>query len=617
LLGNTSDLMIGFGMSKESALKLSSTVQGLSADLASFNNLEGGATRASEILTKALLGERDALISLGIKISEADVKQELLKRGTKDLTGELLMQERAEITLELALRQTEAAQGDVARSAGTYATEVRTLKKNLKELGEEIGNNLKPAMTSWLADLNLIIEYSKELRTDKQVKELKKLEEEYRKLQYAAMTPIGMQFNGFTVTEGMLKKIQEDLKEVEEKKIKLEIKLGINEKENARVKAAEETAKATEAANKAKEKELKKQEKILAKVKELNDVYDKIDKKGVLFHPIEDARKMGEEFRKYLENIKIAPGMVKGQKPDTKPAKQDFTKFKDVFAGMGGRKYAGAGAKTREVQGNASGSPVGDWTTTGYKDAKVENMKYAEGKAATKVREAREAETGETSTLMGDLGEGLARAIPVLGAFTGGLAKGIIAVITSSETWKGAMEKMSGPIMEIVDLIGLTLKPVLDLVVDVFRGLADVTRWLYNEVIVGVGNGIIEIINGIIWLVNLIPGIDIKKVDYMQRTYDMIDKETDAREKNINSMNRMSASFDNLSRNVQLDVIRSRVAGGLDQRMAADVNINLMTDTGTKTITATVDSKTGVNVSDSGKMAEFIRKYGRDGKIHI
>jgi len=215
------------------------------------------------------------------------------------------------------------------------------------------------------------------------------------------------------------------------------------------------------------------------------------------------------------------------------------------------------------------------------------------------------------------ISKSLARAIPVIGAFTDGLASGIVAVLTSSETWKNSMEKMSEPIMEIVDLIGLTLKPVLDLIVDVFRGLADVTRWLYNEVIVGVGNGIIEIINGIIWLVNLIPGIDIKKVDYMQRTYDMIDKETDAREKNINSMNRMSASFDNLSRNVQLDVIRSRVAGGLDQRMAADVNINLMTDTGTKTITATVDSKTGVNVSDSGKMAEFIRKYGRDGKIHI
>jgi len=88
LLSDTGDLLKGFGATSDQALTLSDDVQKLAVDLSSYNNLQGGATRASEILTKAMLGERDALTSLGIKVSETDVKQRLLENGQGDLQGE-------------------------------------------------------------------------------------------------------------------------------------------------------------------------------------------------------------------------------------------------------------------------------------------------------------------------------------------------------------------------------------------------------------------------------------------------------------------------------------------------------------------------------------------------
>ena len=63
LIGNTGDLLSGFGFTQEKALDLSKQVNELAVDLASFTNFSGGAAGASAALTKALLGERESLIS--------------------------------------------------------------------------------------------------------------------------------------------------------------------------------------------------------------------------------------------------------------------------------------------------------------------------------------------------------------------------------------------------------------------------------------------------------------------------------------------------------------------------------------------------------------------------
>jgi len=139
LLAATGDLLTGFGMTDEAALKMSSDVQKLSVDLASFNNTQGGAERVSKILTKALLGQRDGLTELGIGILDADVKLRLAEKGQSKLEGTAKRVAISYATMELAMEQTTKAQGDFARSGGSLENVMKKISAKADDLGVAIG----------------------------------------------------------------------------------------------------------------------------------------------------------------------------------------------------------------------------------------------------------------------------------------------------------------------------------------------------------------------------------------------------------------------------------------------------------------------------------------------
>ena len=70
MLGDTGDLLVGFGFTEREALNLSKQVNELAVDLASFTNFSGGAEGASLALTKALLGERESIKSLELQLQK-------------------------------------------------------------------------------------------------------------------------------------------------------------------------------------------------------------------------------------------------------------------------------------------------------------------------------------------------------------------------------------------------------------------------------------------------------------------------------------------------------------------------------------------------------------------
>lgn len=142
LLGNTGDLLTGFGFTQEEALKLSADVNKLAVDLASFTNVEGGAATASQALTKALLGERESVKQLGIAITEADLKAFAAEQGL--VFKELDRVAKATLTFELAARQSSNAIGDYERTSGSFANQTRRLMADLENLGVEIGQVLLP-----------------------------------------------------------------------------------------------------------------------------------------------------------------------------------------------------------------------------------------------------------------------------------------------------------------------------------------------------------------------------------------------------------------------------------------------------------------------------------------
>jgi len=145
LLSSTADLLTGFEFSKESALGLSSSVQELAVDLASFTNIEGGAERASKALTKALLGERESVKELGIAILEEDVKAKVkAMEAAGAFTNETMRQKKAMATLQIAISQSKNAIGDYARSSESVANRTRNLMARINDLAVSFGNILLP-----------------------------------------------------------------------------------------------------------------------------------------------------------------------------------------------------------------------------------------------------------------------------------------------------------------------------------------------------------------------------------------------------------------------------------------------------------------------------------------
>lgn len=167
LLGDTGDMLTGFGFAEDAALDLSLEVQKLATDLASFQNLEGGASRASEALTKGLLGERDSMKALGIAILEEDVKKRVLENTNKGLTFATERQAKAYATLTLAQEQSKNAIGDYARTQDGYANQQRELKADLADLSVMFGKILLPQAQKSLALMRRGVKWVAELSEEK------------------------------------------------------------------------------------------------------------------------------------------------------------------------------------------------------------------------------------------------------------------------------------------------------------------------------------------------------------------------------------------------------------------------------------------------------------------
>jgi hypothetical protein len=155
LAANFGDLLIPMGFTREEAAKMSTDVVGLSGALSQWSGGTVSAADASDILAKAMLGERDGLKSLGISISDADVEARLLKNGTDGLTGAALEQAKATATQQLIFEKSTDAQAAYKEGANKLLTAQNNLKSKLKEVYDEVSVRLIPVFTrlsTWVVD---------------------------------------------------------------------------------------------------------------------------------------------------------------------------------------------------------------------------------------------------------------------------------------------------------------------------------------------------------------------------------------------------------------------------------------------------------------------------------
>jgi len=146
LLGDTGDLLSGFGFSTEKALELSKQVNFLAGDLQSFQDIEGGTAEAGMKLTKGLLGQTENLLSLGIAVDQGS--KEFKKRTKELMLSEKVTERQARVLnlLELSFTQSKNAIGDYARTSTSAANQFRKFSERIKNLKETFGVLLLPML---------------------------------------------------------------------------------------------------------------------------------------------------------------------------------------------------------------------------------------------------------------------------------------------------------------------------------------------------------------------------------------------------------------------------------------------------------------------------------------
>ncbi|ESZ88359.1 MAG: hypothetical protein Q27BB25_04660 [Blastomonas sp. CACIA14H2] len=127
---------------EEAAARLSQRFTALAQDAASFYN-----TSFDEAIGKirsGLSGESEPLRDFGVFLTEAAVKAKALELGMIKVGEELSEQGKIMARAILIQEGLADANGDVERTAGSFANRVRALKANIQELAEEIGERFLP-----------------------------------------------------------------------------------------------------------------------------------------------------------------------------------------------------------------------------------------------------------------------------------------------------------------------------------------------------------------------------------------------------------------------------------------------------------------------------------------
>ena len=146
LLGNTGDLLTGFGMQRTEALNLSNQVQELAADLASLNSASVTTQQASEALTKGLFGEVEGLKTLGISIRQDTDEYKNALKVKMENEGLTLQQAKAQVILKMAIEQSGNAIGSTQKKMLTWSGIQRRMNARTEDFMAELGQRLLPGL---------------------------------------------------------------------------------------------------------------------------------------------------------------------------------------------------------------------------------------------------------------------------------------------------------------------------------------------------------------------------------------------------------------------------------------------------------------------------------------
>ena len=159
LATNAGDLLKPMGFAEDAVANLSVALTDQAGVLSEWTGGRISTTEASQVLTKALLGERDALNSLGIDIKDSLVQDELKKRGLQDLTGESRRQAEALVTLDLITRQSTSANEAFAKGTDSAVRAKAELRARIAEITQGLAKFFIPIFNTALSVIIPVVDW--------------------------------------------------------------------------------------------------------------------------------------------------------------------------------------------------------------------------------------------------------------------------------------------------------------------------------------------------------------------------------------------------------------------------------------------------------------------------
>ena len=146
MAANFGDLLKPMGFTADQAAAMSQDVIGLSGALSAWSGGQVSSAQATEILSSAMLGEREGLKALGISIQQADIDARLAAKGQSELTGAALQQAEAVATQELIFEKSTDAQKAWTDGSMDSVKQQNELKSVIASVKEGLAAGLFPIL---------------------------------------------------------------------------------------------------------------------------------------------------------------------------------------------------------------------------------------------------------------------------------------------------------------------------------------------------------------------------------------------------------------------------------------------------------------------------------------
>ena len=147
----------GMGIAAKDGRNMALQLTALAADMASFYNVSQDV--AVTALNSIFTGETETLKKFGIVLTETNLKAFALSRGITKSYSSMTEAEKVALRYNYVLQATANAQGDFARTSGSWANQTRLLKEQLNILKTALGQVLIAVILPLVKALNALLSF--------------------------------------------------------------------------------------------------------------------------------------------------------------------------------------------------------------------------------------------------------------------------------------------------------------------------------------------------------------------------------------------------------------------------------------------------------------------------